>query len=60
VTEFLYIKNENWGSFEEWKPFHLKNNEDYYLFDENKFDLMSNDYINRFGILIINKILTYD
>ncbi len=61
MTEFFYIQNKNWNGCEEWKPFHIKNNEEYSLFDnETKFYLMDLSYKNRFDSLIFNKILTYD
>lgn len=60
MTEFLYIQNKDWIDFEEWKPFHLKIDEEYKLFCEDKFDLMHTGYIQRFSNLIYTKILTYD
>lgn len=58
MNEFLYIQNPSWN-INSWRPFHIKNDKQYKLFYENKFDLMSNDYIGRFSSIII-KILTYD
>jgi len=60
VTEFLHIKNEQWTGLDDWEPFHLKNNEDYYLFYINSFHSVDEFYINRFPILKFSKILTYD
>lgn len=60
MTEFLYIKNEDWHGSEEWKPYHIKNEHGLKLFQYEFFYSLEEDYSDRFFKLIINKILTYD